>query len=450
MAPRPPRGRPRLAGGVCLTWLASGLTGACTGGLGGGARAADLKTGELPTDTVAKLERMHEYDQTARFGAARVSDRSYSNPEGVRLGNFVFFPTLGTLVRLDDNIYTSATDRKKDLVTEITPGLRIRQDLPRHALDMSLSGRIVSYAENDDQNFADYKAAASGSLHFDHAHTLSASVLSSMQHEEGFDPGRPLTAAKPVEYLYNRASAGITRDAGKLFGTVSATVASWDYKNGVTRDGAFLDQDQRDTELLKGQISGGYRFSPGYELRARAAANRIWNTGNEVLDRDAAGGEVMVGLRADINPLLQWEMLGGWGVRDYDQIGLPTLSTYLFEGQLTWLVTQRLTLYGIVGRSMAEPADNNAAGRVDTRLTGRAELELWHNVVGKVYAEARESTYSGLSQVDHAISGGVGIEYHLSDNWLFTFTYDHQRWQSSLSDGEITRNRVSVGAKLRF
>ena len=121
MAPRPPRGRPRLAGGVCLTWLASGLTGACTGGLGGGARAADLKTGELPTDTVAKLERMHEYDQTARFGAARVSDRSYSNPEGVRLGNFVFFPTLGTLVRLDDNIYTSATDRKKDLVTEITP-----------------------------------------------------------------------------------------------------------------------------------------------------------------------------------------------------------------------------------------------------------------------------------------------------------------------------------------
>lgn len=431
--------RQHVAGAACLTWLAAGP-----------ARAADLGTAELPTDTIAKLERLRDYDLGPRLGAARVSDRSYSNPEGVRLGSFVFYPTLGTLVRADDNIFTSATDRKRDLVSEVTPGLRVKTDLPRHAFDLSLGGRIVSFAENEDQSYAEYKAAATGSLHFGHAHTLSASALSMMEHEDGFDPGRPMTAARPVEFIYNRASVGLTRDVGQLYGTLSATAASWDYKDTVTRDGTALDQDQRDTDLVKGQISGGYRFSPGYELRARAAATRIWNQGNGFIDRDAVGGEMMAGISGELNPLFRWQILGGWGFRDYDQAGLATLGSYLYEAQATWLVTQRLTLYGTLGRSLAEPADNTAIGRIDTRIAAKAELELWHNLVGRIHLEAREAVYSGINQVDHTISGGVGIEYHLSDNWLFTIAYDYTNRQSSVTDGEITRNRLSIGAKLRF
>lgn len=414
------------------------------------ARAVDLGAGDLPTETIASRDRLRFYDAAKKYGAARVTDLGKDEPEGVRLGNFFFFPSLGTIVRYDDNIFGTHRDRVGDLVTQVTPSLRVRSSLPRHALDVAVTGKLVSYAQNDDQNYADIAASATGALHFDHAHTLSASVLSSLQHEEVTDPGRPKAAGRPVEFTYHRASVGITRDVGRLYGTLSATAAAWDYQDTRTRDGVAIDQDQRDSQLLRSQLSAGYRISPGFELRTKLAAINIWNRGTPELSRDSTGYEALAGLWGEFSPVLRWELFGGWGTRDFKQEGLATVSTYLYEGRLTWLATQRLTLYGVIGRSLAEPIDNDGNARVDTRVAAKAELELYHNLVMTLDAEAREAVFQGANRIDRTYSGRIGLDYYHSKNWLFTIAYDYQHRLSSSSDDELTRGRIMIGAKLRF
>lgn len=417
---------------------------------GSAAFAIEVGTTEIPTLTLAERERLKSSDNAKQFGAEAVWERKHSNPEGVRVGNFIFFPTVGTLVRYDDNIFATAANRKKDAVSELMPELKIKSDTGNHEFDLTLSGKLVAFAEHEDQNYTDLTASARAALHFDHAHTLSASVLSMLRHENGLDPGFPQDAARPVEYLYNRASAGITRDAGQLYGTFSTTVASWEYKDAIARDGSRIDQSYRNSELVKAQISGGYRFSPGYSLVARTALTRIWNEGTPERTLDSLGYEAFAGIRGELSPVLRWEILGGWGSRDYNQHGLATLNTSLFEGRLTWLATQRLTLHGIVGRSISDQVDSFGTGRVDTTAGLRADAELLHNLVLHLKAEVRDSEFAGQSLSTRTLSGGVGLDYHFSENWLFTISYDYQQRWSSLPDDDVTRNRISIGAKLRF
>ena len=46
--------------------------------------------------------------------------------------------------------------------------------------------------------------------------------------------------------------------------------------------------------------------------------------------------------------------MGGWGLREYDQDGLASLQSWLAEGEVQWLVTQNLTLYGTLSRNITD------------------------------------------------------------------------------------------------
>ena len=125
----------------------------------------------LITETVASRDRLKSYDSIKLYGAERVADRDrqYVLPDGMLAGTYLIFPSLGAAVVYDDNIFKSNADKRSDVRSEITPSLRFTSQLPRHVLDLSLDGRIVSYLDNPDQDYADIRARLDGALHFDHA-----------------------------------------------------------------------------------------------------------------------------------------------------------------------------------------------------------------------------------------------------------------------------------------
>jgi hypothetical protein len=141
--------------------------------------------------------------------------------------------------------YLYARFRKApDWRSELAGGIKFQSQLPRHVLDFSLDGKVVNYAEHTEQDYANVRAKLESALHFDNAHTLSASVLSALEHEERDDPSYPLTALGPIEVLGARAAVGIPRDVGRLYGTLSATAESWDFKDAIAVNGDLLDQDR--------------------------------------------------------------------------------------------------------------------------------------------------------------------------------------------------------------
>lgn len=421
-------------------------------------RALDLDaTDGINTETIASRERQTEWDPARRQGVQSVkeTDRAFGKPDGIRSGNYLIFPEAGAAVVFDDNIFSHDIDKVSDVRSELTGGVKMQSQLPRHVLDFSLDGKVVNYLENSEQDYANVRARLDGALHFDHAHTLSASVMSAIEHEERNDPSVPLsrqavTAEGPIQVFHNRAAVGITRDVGRLYGTVAATVESWDFSDVAAIDGRPLDQDARDLVRASSMVKFGYHFSPGYQFVGKLRAYGDENRGNLEFDGDAFGYEAMAGLAFETNPLLRWRILGGYGVRDYEQSGIASLATTLLEADVQWLPTQRLTIYATLARQIVESADIAASGVVQSAARIRAEYEIYHNLILTGGVELREDEFSGVDRSDTIYAARAGLEYLYTKNWLFTFGYEHQVRDSSIDSLDMHRNRFMFGAKLRF
>ena len=417
------------------------------------ARGLDLgSSGDRSDETVAYRERLRDYDNIKKYGAERVADRDRKMflPEGLRAGNFLLFPSVGTALVFNDNVLLTNQNRQADFRTEITPGFRIVSQFPRHAFDLSLGGKIVEHFEHSELDHVNAHIKAGAALHFDHAHTLAVSVLSRLDHSDQLDPFAPNFARQLVPLVENRASIGLTRDAGRLYGTISATVESLDFKDVVSRNGTVLDQDAADMRTLSGELRVGYRFSPGYEAVGKVRGLRQWNRGNDALDRDAMGLEVLAGVSAESSPLLRWRILGGYGLRDFEQANVASVRTLLAEAEVQWLPTQTMTFYATLRRAITDTQEIQSTGIVETALRTRLDYEIWHNVVMNFNADFKDHEYLGSSRRDVIMVGRVGIDWYMSKNWLFNVSYEHLVRDSNQAENDLTRNLVMVGAKLSF
>jgi len=419
------------------------------------AHAGDLDLDDrdgLNTTTIAKKERDIEWHKEKILGAEEVlgQNRSFVKPDGLRAGNYIILPEAGAAVTFDDNIFSTDAEKVSDFRSDLTPSVQFRSELPRHVLDFSLDGRIVNYLEHTDQNYENVKGRLEGALHFDNAHTLSATILSALDHEERNSPSYPFAASEPVQVWYNKAAVGITRDVGRLYGTISAAAESWDFADNVALDGQPLDLDYRDTQAYSTSLRMGYRISPGYDLIGKVRGIKTLNRGDATSNQDSLGFEALAGLAFETNPLLRWRIMGGFGVWDYEQAGQENLTTSLMEAEIEWLPTQRLTIYGTLTRRLNEIGGPDGSSLLQTGANIRADYEIYHNLLLNVGASIREDDSVSLGTSELVYGGSIGLEYYLNKNWLFTFTYQHDVRESDSDSRDMHRNRFMIGAKLRF
>jgi hypothetical protein len=407
---------------------------------------------ELNTETVASRDREKVWDNAIRYGANTVSniDRREYAPNGLRAGNYVVLPSIGATVIYDDNIFAIDADKQSDFRFELTPSVEFKSHLPRHILDFSLDGKIVEFAEHTDQNYANYRARVSGALHYDNATTLSASMSSLLKHEERDDPLVSLTAREPVSIFEHRAAIGITHDVGRLYGTLGQIAERRDYSSATSISGETLDGNDRNTDLFTSVAKAGYRFSPGFEVIGKLRMIRTENQAAAPENRSSWGYEAVAGLVFESNPLLRWTILGGYGVRDYDNAKFDSIQTSLLTAEVQWLPTQRLTIYGTLSRQIAEALDAKSTGVVETDAKIKADYEIYHNLVLSGALEYRYDNFFGTSRQDDVFTAHLGVDYYFSKNWLFTFGVDHQVRDSSDDALDMHRNRYMIGAKLRF
>lgn len=404
-------------------------------------------------DTIAYGESLRHWDNIKRYGAERVIDRDRKLylPDGVRAGSYMLYPSLGTTVVFDDNIYATNKNRTSDMRFEIVPVVRARSNLPRHILDFAVGAKQTEYVKHSELNTTDVRFAMDGALHFDNAHTLALSVLSALDHEDRAAPDAPRNAIEKTAVFHNRVIAGIKRDAGRMYASFSAGVERWDFQDVKARNGSVIDQDIRDTQIVSAQAMLGYRYSPGYEIQAKVRTLRQSNYGATTLDYSANGYEAIAGVAAEISPLLRWRLLGGYGLRDYESNRLKSAGNVILESEIQWLPTQLMTAYLSARRAYAEGIEGDSpGGRLDNSIALRVEYEVLRNLVFTLGGEYRESEFFGERRRDQLMIGRAGLDYYHTKNWLFSVAYEHQTQSSNIEEDNMKRNRVWLSTKLRF
>jgi hypothetical protein len=419
------------------------------------ARALDLDSNaDLITDTIASQEMRSEWSLARKFGAATVdeADRGFAAPDGVRVGNFFIYPSITQSIAYDSNIFGMPDDAIADWRFITSPTLTIQSQLPRHAFEMTVFSRFMNFAENTDQDYVNFGGIARGALHIDHAHTLSATVLATRENEERSAETASRSAAEPVPIDRYRASVGITRDAGRLYGTLAATAETLEYGSVRATDGSLLDQSYRDQEIYSAQLRTGYRISPGFDFVTKLRAIRQLSDGETPgsADRNSTGYEATAGLAFETDPLVRWRIMAGYGVRNYDNAEYADVSSSLMEAQVQWLATDRLTLFANARRSLDDELGANDNGRVQTTASARAEYEIRHDLVGSVNLAISDVDFLGSDRNDRLIESGVGLEYHYTKNWFFSLNYAFESRDSNEAEFDLDRSVVRIGGTLRF
>jgi len=428
---------------------------------------SDLSADLARTDLILQTPAAYDYaDRALSLGANYAGDhqRRYWKPIGIRMGNFTVYPSLGAATIYDDNFHKTASNKKGEFRFELSPEIVARNwteprpddpgklygGIQPFQLEIKAGGRVLTHAEYGDQDFVDGYARIRGALHADHAHTLSFGFLTNYEHRETIDLPSPTSAVQSIPIWQNRATIGLTRDAGKLYGTLSATYDDQDYKDVKARDGSTIDQDARDVTSYIGQLRTGFRFSPGFEALMNLRAIRQIDNPAVHLDRDSMGYEGMAGVKFETTPIWKWTMLAGYGYRDYANPAFNDSGASLFEASVQWLATSRLTLTAEVRRAFNESLSAEGSGRLDNGILGRFDYELWNNVVvngqvGYIYGQS-----IGSPRVDHLYSAKLGVDWYLSRDWLLNAKYSAEHLTASPANDAITTHRFLVGATYRF
>ncbi|MGA7115682.1 MAG: outer membrane beta-barrel protein [Hyphomicrobium sp.] len=420
-----------------------------------GALAIDVDyNADLITDTIASQEIRKDWMEARKYGAQTVAeaDRGFAAPEGIRMGNFFIYPSITETIAYDSNIYGLADDPIADWRFITAPTLTIQSQLPRHYFDMTVFGRFMNFAENTDQNYANFGGAARGAVHIDHAHTFSVSAVAKRDHEERSAITASLAAAEPVPVDQFRASVGLTRDVGRLYGTVSATAEKLDYHSVPAIGGGTLSQAYRDQELYAAQLRAGYRISPGFDFVANLRGIKQFNEPEApgLGNRNSEGYEISAGLAFETDPLVRWRLLGGYGMRDYERSDLGTVSTSLLEAQVTWLATDRLTLSATASRNIADDFGAEDSGRIETSAIASADYEIRHDLFATANVGFANVDFIGSTREDEVFEAGASLRYHYTKNMLFTLGYTYETRDSNDPSFDFDRSIVRVGGTLKF
>lgn len=454
LSPAPVAAAPRRRtplGGIAAGWL---YMCAGTGGAGGAFAQGLGSDGGIRDGTIARQDMLRTWDGAKRYGAEAVRDRSRLEfvPPGIQFGsNFVLQPSANVNVTFDDNIFATARDRKSDFILEAKPEVRLRSRLPRHVLDFAMGARITQYAREEELNSVGGFGAIDGAIHIDNAHTLSLSLLTDLDHEDLLAPTAATGASERTQVWRNRASVGIRRDAGRIWAGAGLTAESWDFQDVRARNGATIDQDLRDSQMLSGDLRGGYRISPATEVQARVRLLRQHLGVAGGIDRDNTGYEALAGLASELSPLLRWRIAGGYGLRDWDDGRLDNTGRALAEAEVEWLATPVITVYATLRRAIEDGSAGVAdLGRLDNSARVRLDYEALRNLVFTFAAEYRDSEYLGSDRRDRLVLGRIGVDWLLDRNWTVSLGYERTERTSSDDDADLSRNRVWAGVRLRF
>ena len=438
---------------MVLAMLAAGVNI----GASGAARAAEVDTRAKNTryeKTYSRGDWLRTWDDAKQYGAERVQDRARSmyQPDGIRMGNFFFFPSIGLETAYDNYKATPNADAYDNFRYDVVPVLAVKSSLPRHVIDFIMAGR---FSKSDNEIWDErYEGSADARFRVDinHAHALFGQLHASKNYQDIRSVEALANASEPVPYDVYRGNVGLRRDAGRLAGQVEFTFEDRDYGDIRALDGSNIDQDFRDQQKSSGAINLIYRYSPGFAVLGGTAIHHLTNRGVGALDRDSTTYEAGLGLEWEFSPLLWGAIRGKYAWRDYHTESFSDFGATLVEAELQWLPTQLMTVNLKGARQMSETGFANASAKIDNSIGLRVDYEAMRNLVISVSGEYIQHEFVGTDRTDETFRYGAELQYFYTKNSSFDLSYEHEERTSSQIDGglDFGVDTVRAGITLKY
>ncbi|WP_076072072.1 outer membrane beta-barrel protein [Sphingomonas montana] len=376
--------------------------------------------------------------------------RPQYDPAGVRTGSFLFFPELTAGVGYEDNVYSEPNGRG-DIYGRLRASGALRSTWGVHALAVDGYVDQRSYAKYDTEDAFTYGASASGKFDIDRTASLTGGVSHSRQVVDRSAVGEILTTRRPVRYDLTGASAGFSKDFGRLAVGVTGAVDRFDFLNARTQSGDVSDQQFRDYTRYSGGVEGSYGFGSGPRLYAAVNGElRRYRVQAPPITRDADIVEGLVGIRSEITPLIRGRLGVGYLHANFKDPTIPSQGALAIDANLDYLFSELTTFRLSARRYFQNVGLITAPATLNTEVQLRVDHELLRNVILSANARYVHGKYVDEDAAVNRWNVGVGGLWLVNRRIRMDAALDYTARKSDrilIGNQKIDAFRASVGVR---
>ncbi len=375
---------------------------------------------------------------------------------GMRVGAFIFYPSMALSETYDSNIFAIRTGTSDDFYTTLQPSLSVISDWSRHALAFNASGQFKWYAKHDSENVNNGAVNAQGRIDIENGSWIALSGAYALQHEDRSSPDSLTDIREPTQYTTSTGSIGSVREKGRIGLRADASVTSYSFNNNETFGGVLVPEKGRDRIEYVGSLRASYEILPQqpYQAFVRLVGNsRQYNSVDTIsavpARRNSNGYEIDAGTAVEITRLLTGEVYAGYLAQEYQSPLFSSPHGVGFGGNLLWSATELTSVKGAFSRSVVETVVTGASSSVETSLSLSVEHELRRNIVLVGGLGYINDEYSGVNRSDDTYAGNVGVRYFMNRIWRLSGDVTYAQRNSSVG-ADFNRVIATVGVEAGF
>jgi hypothetical protein len=400
--------------------------------------------------------RREDYATVPRGETVRSRERPDYAARGIRTGGLLFFPRLDLSEVYDDNIFRDPDGEEADLISVVSPNLRVRSDWNNHELAADIGADLGFYAFNPSEDFQDFHARFGGRLDVTSQSELRGIAAVERLHDDRDSPDDTAAIDPTVFYEYT-VGADYVHRVGRIRYLVGGAVDRIDYLDNKQLDAGGnvvgLDNDDRDRTEAGGRARVGYQFRPLSEIFVETQVARLIYDkvpDDNGFDREAMLYRAEVGIETDFDGIIFGELRAGYLAKDFDDPAFGLIDGPSFGGALTWNVTQLTTVTAEAERTIRPTTLQNSSGALATSAGITVDHELMRNVILEFNAAWRQSDYEDIDRLDDTFRVGIGAEYLVNRNFAVSARYSYGERFSNDPGAEYSNNLLSLTLQAKF
>jgi hypothetical protein len=399
-------------------------------------------------------------------------------PLGLRLGSFLFYPSLELTGGYSSNP-AGVPDGKGAALYSVEHDLQVRSDWSNHELTADLRGSYTGYSPDTEPTLS--------RPHFDGkvASRIDVSKLTKLNFDTHVlvatdDPGSPnLQAglAKLPVYATYGGNAGVSHRFNRFELAVKGGAERTVYQDSELTDGTTASNADRQYNQYGGTLRGSYELLPGVKPFVEVEADRrVHDTETDLsgFKRDSKGWSASAGSTFDISHVLTGEFSLGYATRAYEDERLDDIDGLIGSASLVWeadaLNTVKLTASSSIGESTLPGVSGvfyrDAGVQYDHAfrrwLIGSVKLGIGYDTYKNGATETSGGTTTTVcscttvtstpttvvtDRIDTRYSAGVGLTYKLNRSFQIKGEF-RQDWLTSNVEGvDYTASTVLLGVR---
>ena len=416
----------------------------------------------------------HSANAYERKDDARVAkDRQTSSydAKGVRMGAFVFKPTMSVGNEYNTNIFKQdkQVDEVDSYIAHFKPGFTLASDWSRHLLSLSLDTDITEFSNQADaNNYEDIRVDLTGRLDVLRDSYLDAGFQYNFLHEDRGSPDQ-LGGSEPTVYHQKLIDLAYYHKFNRFSIKPAVQFSHFDYKDtSTTAISGDLKQSTRSRWEYAPSLRVGYEIQPEYDAFAEFRWREVsYDTGvvsgssTNAFQRNSSGYNALAGMEFDLTDLLTGDISVGYLYRDYVDARLPSISGVNGFVSLLWRPTALTSVTLAFSRDINETTQIGVSGVVMSSPSINIEHEVMRNVILAAGGKYSNNEYNGFDPANPTVEnrierkedvyGGNGsVKYLLNRNFSLglEYIYSSRDVNYTAANYEVHQVMFNINAQL--